>query len=327
MCFTAALGAGGGIRSSRPAQRAAQAERRGHGGAVRLRRAVGRAQLHEALGDAGGAQGRQGGPEPVPQHGLAAAGVALQGQESGQHAEGVAIQGGLGPQEGDGGDGGGGIGAEAGQGQQPLQVPRPAALRDALRGPLQVAGPAVVAQSLPGLVHLVLGGGRQARGIREPRHPAVEVRDHRGHLGLLQHQLGDEHGVGVRVRGVQILRAPGQVPAVRGEPLGQGCQEDPGGGLGHGLALKKRKRSEERFLLVPASRLELLRLVATTPSRWRVYQFHHAGQTEMKGCHALRHPSMLTFWGLRERACRRQAPRRPRCRAARNGWSARSRTR
>ena len=29
--------------------------------------------------------------------------------------------------------------------------------------------------------------------------------------------------------------------------------------------------------LVPASRLELLRLVATTPSRWRVYQFHHAG--------------------------------------------------
>ena len=42
-------------------------------------------------------------------------------------------------------------------------------------------------------------------------------------------------------------------------------------------AKKKERPKALSLLLVPASRLELLRLVATTPSRWRVYQFHHAG--------------------------------------------------
>ena len=34
------------------------------------------------------------------------------------------------------------------------------------------------------------------------------------------------------------------------------------------------------YPMVPTSRLELLRLLATTTSRWRVYQFHHAGMSE-----------------------------------------------
>src|SRR5664279_413989 len=42
----------------------------------------------------------------------------------------------------------------------------------------------------------------------------------------------------------------------------------------------KRAPGGALSFLVPASRLELLRLVATTPSRWRVYQFHHAGNVE-----------------------------------------------
>ena len=43
------------------------------------------------------------------------------------------------------------------------------------------------------------------------------------------------------------------------------------------MADSKRAPQAVLFDLVPASRLELLRLVATTPSRWRVYQFHHFG--------------------------------------------------
>ena len=60
------------------------------------------------------------------------------------------------------------------------------------------------------------------------------------------------------------------------------------------LQMKKEERmSRSSRVLVPASRLELLRLVATTPSRWRVYQFHHAGKAEIKGCHRRGRPSIL----------------------------------
>jgi len=61
------------------------------------------------------------------------------------------------------------------------------------------------------------------------------------------------------------------------------------------LQYKNEERGGAPHRLVPASRLELLRLVATTPSRWRVYQFHHAGQVEKKECHGGKPPSILTL--------------------------------
>ena len=44
--------------------------------------------------------------------------------------------------------------------------------------------------------------------------------------------------------------------------------------------IKKRNPYKSRscaFCLVPTMRLELIRPRVTTPSRWRVYQFHHVG--------------------------------------------------
>ena len=77
---------------------------------------------------------------------------------------------------------------------------------------VQVMRTAVVAQPVPGLAHggwrgigQVMDGGEAAQeGRVEPFHPA--------YLGLLQHELGDGHPIGI------ASAAPGQVTPVAAKP-------------------------------------------------------------------------------------------------------------
>ena len=104
-------------------------------------------------------------------------------------------------------------------------------VNDCSRGLVQVAGPRVVAESRPQVQHLVDRRGSQRGDVGETLHEPLEVRDDRGHLGLLQHDLGHPHAIR---RGVAL---PGQVPApVLHEPRKQ-SRRDFGGDLrgAHGV--------------------------------------------------------------------------------------------
>ena len=82
-------------------------------------------------------------------------------------------------------------------------------------------------------------------------------------------------------------------------------------------AKKKERPKALSLLLVPASRLELLRLVATTPSRWRVYQFHHAGNEEIQVSPKARMRSMTGFAGTTSSLGPEREPE-----PVRRGWAA-----
>ena len=63
----------------------------------------------------------------------------------------------------------------------------------------------------------------------------------------------------------------------------------------------RRKKTAQKlgcFLnMVPTSRLELERPRVTTPSRWRVYQFHHVGSKNLLCRCAVRSRRLLCGWG------------------------------
>ena len=83
---------------------------------------------------------------------------------------------------------------------------------DLAGGGMEMAGPAVIAESLPGMQNLALGGGSEGREIGEAPEPFLITRRHGGHGGLLQHELGDENGVGI------ARPAPGQITSVARVP-------------------------------------------------------------------------------------------------------------
>ncbi len=106
---------------------------------------------------------------------------------------------------------------------EPGQIVRPTVCRDLLSCPMQVEATPVVAEPLPGSDHLRhrrrrerLNGGPALEPRQVPRDDSLDLR-------LLQHDLGDEDGVGIS------RPTPRQVAAVLREPGEQG-------GL-HGLGL------------------------------------------------------------------------------------------
>jgi len=95
---------------------------------------------------------------------------------------------------------------------------------------MQVPRPAIIPQPLPQLQHLfqVCLCQRFHRG--KAGHKPVEIRQHRGHLRLLQHDLADPDPVG---RG---LLAPGHGPGMLLEPMQKRVAKSldvPLGGLDH----------------------------------------------------------------------------------------------
>ena len=90
--------------------------------------------------------------------------------------------------------------ANAGQGLQVLCAARKRAAKlrhHRLRALVQVARTAVVTQATPQGQHLVLIGRRQGRHVGKARQKAGKVLQHRAHLRLLQHDLGQPNAVGV----------------------------------------------------------------------------------------------------------------------------------
>ena len=86
-------------------------------------------------------------------------------------------------------------------------------------GCMKIAGPRVVAETLPRVEDVTFRSPSQRAKIREPAEPLIIIRDNGGNLGLLEHELGDENGVGIaRV-------TPGKIPAVLAIPAAQRTDE------------------------------------------------------------------------------------------------------
>ena len=78
---------------------------------------------------------------------------------------------------------------------------------DELRGAVEIAGARVVTEARPEVQHFIKRRGRQRGGVGKALDEAVEIPDHGGDLGLLQHDLGHPHAIR---RGVAL---PGQIVA------------------------------------------------------------------------------------------------------------------
>src|SRR6266404_129311 len=70
-------------------------------------------------------------------------------------------------------------------------------LDDDARGAVEIAGTSVVAEPAPERKHVVLVGGRQAGDVGEAGKEALEIRDDRGDLCLLQHDFGEPDRIGI----------------------------------------------------------------------------------------------------------------------------------
>ena len=73
------------------------------------------------------------------------------------------------------------------------------------RGGVEIAGAIVIAEALPRVQDIVFRCGGERRKIREAAEPLIIIRSDGGDLGLLEHELGDENGVGV------VRAAPRQI--------------------------------------------------------------------------------------------------------------------
>src|SRR5690606_2684267 len=199
--------------------------------------AEGGPQVHDRLGVVGHPGARGVGLGDVPQVGgdLAVPRPAGNGAVAGQHPLDVAVEDGGPLAEGDGENRPRRGAADARQGGEAVEgVGKPAAVFscDDLGRPGEVAGAGVVAEAGPQVQHGV--EGRRGEGLDSGRGggEAGEVGHHRGHLGLLQHDLRQPHPVGGDVP------LPGQVlAAVVVEPAEQAAGElavagsgGPGGG-------------------------------------------------------------------------------------------------
>ncbi len=116
-------------------------------------------------------------------------------------------------------NGPGRIGADAGQRQDLVAVAGHLSIvpfHHELGRFVQIAGPGIVAQSLPQFEHILLIGSGQIAQRREARHPAVEVVDHRLQACLLRHDLADPDGIGIALS--RRRSAPGEGSLLIGVP-------------------------------------------------------------------------------------------------------------
>src|SRR5205823_2849736 len=82
-------------------------------------------------------------------------------------------------------------------------------------GCMQIARPRVVAETLPRVEDVTFRSPSHRAKIRKAAEPLIIIRDNGGNLGLLEHELGDENGIGIaRV-------TPGKIPAILPIPAGQ----------------------------------------------------------------------------------------------------------
>ncbi len=102
--------------------------------------------------------------------------------------------------EGERGHGIGGVPADSRQMPNQFHISRKRAamfFNDGDGGGAEISGAGVVAKALPGVEHVVFGGGGERGEVREAPEPLIIIRDNGGDLGLLEHEFGDEDGVGI----------------------------------------------------------------------------------------------------------------------------------
>ena len=62
---------------------------------------------------------------------------------------------------------------------------------------MKIPGAVVIAETLPAVEHFVLRSARHGSEVRKSAKPFIIIRDHRGDLSLLEHELGDEDRVSI----------------------------------------------------------------------------------------------------------------------------------
>ena len=200
--------------------------------------AHGGAEVHQRLREiAGPGPGRQTGGQGGDTPG-AAGQRFVHREKPRQHPQHVAVHRRRPAPEGDGGNGGGGVGADSRQAAQVLLVvgePSAQVAGDDGGAAQQVARPGVVSEALPGVQHLVGGGGGQRRDVGPAGQEVVVVGDDRRHACLLEHDLAEPYAIGVG--GGAGRRPPWQRAPVAVVPSQQAAAE--GGGPGNVLLSRR----------------------------------------------------------------------------------------
>ena len=175
------------------------------------------AQFHHGLIPITGSGGIEGAVGRLLQ-GLPAAALAqipADRAQARQDAPDVSIQDSVWSVKRDAQDGGGGVSTDAGKSEDIFRGLRKDSAMlgdDLLRGSLQVARAAVVAEARPQAKDLVLGRGGESLNIREALEETVVVGNYRGHARLLKHDFREPNSVRV------MVTAPGQVALEFAEP-------------------------------------------------------------------------------------------------------------
>ena len=272
---------GGEFGGTVGAQRDAGGAQRAIGAARPAARAQRGAQVHQALGVGG-----DGGLIAIGQQVLRAlperafdrrcVGPTFDTEMAREHALHIAVEDRGACAEGEGGDGRRGRAADAGQLREQVGVAREMAAvfgHQALRAGVQIARPAVIAKAAPQGEHFVDRGCGQGGEGRKTLEKARVIADHRGHLGLLEHDLRQPDAV--RIAGV----LPGQVVAAVGALPG----DDAGGEVGRrDVAFRPRRRRSHRRSQAGWTR----RRSGRAPGRAR----RHARPTRLR-----RHPAALAI--------------------------------
>ncbi|EET44092.1 hypothetical protein NEISICOT_02044 [Neisseria sicca ATCC 29256] len=149
--------------------------------------------------------------------------IAVAGEHAAEYAFDVAVQNGFAAVEGKGANGGGGASAYAAEGFQVFALRRKRTAElfdDLLRGFVQIARAAVIAQTRPQRQHFVLRrGGKRLYG-REFFQETRIVVQHGGNLRLLEHDFGKPDAIRVFDLPREVVPAVLFLPAE--EPFGEG---------------------------------------------------------------------------------------------------------
>jgi len=117
--------------------------------------------------------------------------------------------------EREGGDRAGGITSNPGKSLDRIQSARKPATMFFHHGDgsrTEITCARVIAEALPGVKDLLFGSSRQGGEIGETLHPLIIIWEDGGDLRLLEHELGDQDGIGI------AGAAPGKIAAVSAVP-------------------------------------------------------------------------------------------------------------
>jgi len=93
-------------------------------------------------------------------------------------------------------------------------------IHDNSSGGVQIARPCVITEALPRVEDVIFRSSSQRGEMGKTAEPLIIIRDNGGNLGLLEHELGDEDGIGI------ASLAPGEGAPVTAIPTKKRATED-----------------------------------------------------------------------------------------------------